>query len=42
MAASHHRPDLPDRYSDKIQLFSTGGRAQLTGFTIWQLKSAWQ
>ena len=33
---------FPDRNSKAIQLFSTGGRAQLQKLTIWQLESAWQ
>ena len=33
---------FPQPDSDNIQLFSTGGRAQLKELTIWQLKSAWQ
>ena len=33
---------FPKLSSDKIKLFSTGGRAQLRGMTIWQLKSAWR
>ena len=32
---------FPKRSSKKIQLFSTGGRAQLTNLKIWQLESAW-
>ena len=33
---------FPDRSSNRIQLFSTGGRAQLSQLKIWQLKSAWR
>jgi fructan beta-fructosidase len=33
---------FPDRDSKGIQVFSTGGRAQLNKITIWQLRSAWQ
>ena len=33
---------FPDRDSKAIQVFSTGGRAQLQKLTIWQLKSIWQ
>ena len=33
---------FPQPDSDNIQLFSTGGRAQLKELTIWQLKSAWR
>jgi fructan beta-fructosidase len=33
---------FPDRDSKGIQLFSTGGRAELNKITIWQLQSAWQ
>jgi len=32
---------FPDAESDKIQAFSTGGRAQLDQLKIWQLKSIW-
>ena len=32
---------FPDAESDKIQVFSTGGRAQLDQLEIWQLKSIW-
>lgn len=39
-ASDAGRPPGPD--SDNIQLFSTGGRAQLKQLTIWQLKSAWR
>jgi len=33
---------FPNRDSQGIQIFSTGGRAQLDKITIWQLRSAWQ
>jgi fructan beta-fructosidase len=33
---------FPDRDSQAVQLFSTGGRAQLQEITIWHLKSIWQ
>jgi hypothetical protein len=33
---------FPDRDSKAIQVFSTGGRAQLQKLTIWQLKSIWR
>jgi len=33
---------FPDPGSKAIQVFSTGGRAQLKSMTIWQLESAWQ
>jgi fructan beta-fructosidase len=33
---------FPDRDSKGIQVFSTGGRAQLQRITIWRLKSIWQ
>ena len=33
---------FPNRDSQGIQVFSTGGRAQLDKITIWQLQSAWQ
>ncbi len=33
---------FPRSSSDKIKLFSTGGRAQLARLTIWQLNSAWR
>jgi fructan beta-fructosidase len=32
---------FPRRSSTKIQVVSTGGRAQLTDLKVWQLKSAW-
>ncbi len=32
---------FPDRSSQKIQVFSNGGRAQLSDLKIWQLKSSW-
>jgi fructan beta-fructosidase len=33
---------FPNRDSKGIQVFSTGGRAQLQRITIWRLKSIWQ
>ena len=33
---------FPDRDSQGIQVFSTGGRAQLQKITIWQLRSTWK
>jgi fructan beta-fructosidase len=33
---------FPNRDSKGIQVFSTGGRAELNKITIWQLQSAWQ
>jgi fructan beta-fructosidase len=33
---------FPNRDSQGIQVFSTGGRAQLDKITIWQLQSTWQ
>ncbi len=33
---------FPQPDSDKVRLFSIGGRAQLQELTIWQLKSAWR
>ena len=33
---------FPDRNSQAIRVFSTGGRAQLQKLTIWQLRSAWR
>ena len=33
---------FPDRDSQGIQVFSSGGRAQLQKITIWQLRSTWK
>jgi fructan beta-fructosidase len=33
---------FPQRDSNRIQIFSSGGRAQLTNLKIWQLESSWQ
>jgi fructan beta-fructosidase len=33
---------FPKPDSNKIRLFSTGGRAQLTSLTVWHLSSIWQ
>jgi levanase len=32
---------FPDADSKAVQIFSTGGRAQLDNLTIWQMKSIW-
>jgi fructan beta-fructosidase len=33
---------FPSRSSDDIELFSTGGTAELVGLRVWHLKSIWQ